>query len=129
MKVWELEVNKIYKRVLDDGSVDSDKFKIDENRKLYVKDSSGWRESLIYYNKLLKIDFEEYRISWEELEKGTKVQVSDNNEDWENRYFVEYQSERNFPFTVTRCREDKFTNTSWQKFSEVYKYCRLYEED
>lgn len=129
MKVWELEVNKIYKRVLDDGSVDSNKFKIDENRKLYVKDSSGWRESLVYYNKLLKIDFEEYGINWEELEKGTKVQVSDNNEDWENRYFISYTEKNGFPFKATRCKRDDFSEIYWDSFSAVYKYCRLYEEE
>lgn len=43
-------------------------------------------------SELFELDFEEVVIDWSKVEADTKVLVSDDGEEWYNRYFAEFKN-------------------------------------
>lgn len=107
MKIWELEVGKLY---TTGGYV----YKIDSSRNLSFLTKgnySKWITTNASYNVVVGFDFEEVKreLDWFKVPNWTKVQVmGGKKEKWINAYFIDYFiTNKDYPYVVTF--RDEFT--------------------
>ena len=69
-------------------------------------------------------------VNWNEVEKWTKVQVRDSeDQEWLNRYLIKYRPDESCSF-YTSTRSEFTLGKEADSYSGIcYKMCRLYEED
>lgn len=90
------------------------------------------RTSVVATDWICNLEFEkieENEIDWHKVPKGTRVQVRDyTTQEWENAYFVSY-AENVFPlsFESSPIKDDEFTKIKAERFSKIFKYCRIHE--
>lgn len=131
LKIWDLELGKIYRAFYEGDETDED-YKVESSGKLLENYGFGWKESNISYNILLDTTFEEVKkeIDWTKVPRGTKVQVRDEKEDeWLNRYFlkiVKEEYEEDY-FEVALCEDNNFTGCKMEDYCSYWKYCRVHE--
>lgn len=131
LKIWDLEVGKIY-RAFYKGVEQNGVFKIGNSGRLFVCSGLEWESSNFFYNEILDTTFEEIKreIDWAKVPRGTKVQVRDDeNQEWENRYFIKYipSDDKEYPFKASKWLDDNYINLKMEYLCDNWKYCRIHE--
>ncbi len=74
----------------------------------------------IYINSRLKMLWQRYEIDWSKVPVGTKVLVSDNENNWYEHLFINYIHDEEFKFKAVDIKSRQIHN---------WKYCKLAEEE
>lgn len=129
LKIWDLEVGKIY-RAFYKGVEQNGVFKIGNSGRLFVCSGLEWESSNFFYNEILYTTFEEIKreIDWAKVPRGTKVQVSlTERGDWFNRYFIDTgKKDGEHAFVTSLALDDDFTSYEMEDFSDGWEYCRIH---
>lgn len=133
--ILEFKEGVQYRKLLENGKESRYVCKI-ENKKLYYRydneAKNEFKESKMSYNELIDtkyIRYEENKIDWSKVPRGTKVQVKDFDGDfWYNRYYYGFDKDSEYPYCTTkRIDDDEFTGDTAKNTLTGYQKIRIYD--